>query len=215
MLMRRTGAVAVMVLLVLAACDDGGEKSATPPADRPTATTTSTTSAPSSTTSAPGDPGTPSIQLAPDGLGALPFGTAEAQVRALLTQAFGPPDSDDVLPAGSCSSGATRSVSWGDLHVLFGPDGGGKPTAVGWTYGTDDPPAAPVLATGDGISLGSTLAQLRAAYGAGVEVTEDEALGAVRFSVAGSRYQLSLSGLLTGTADTDTVRALFAGSYCG
>jgi hypothetical protein len=99
--------------------------------------------------------------------------------------------------------------------VLLGPDGAGKLTIVGWTYGTDDPPAAPALATGEGVSVGSTLAQLRSAYGDRVEVTEDETLGAVRFTVAGSRYQLALSGLLTGPAGTDTVRALYAGAYCG
>jgi hypothetical protein len=214
--MRRTGAVVVVGLLALVSCRDDGDKSSSPPADRPASSTTTATVAPSSATSAPrGGPGTSSIQLAPDGLGGLAFGTAEAQVRTALTQAFGPPDSDDTLPAGSCSSGATRSVSWADLHVLFGPDGAGKLTVVGWTYGTDDPPAAPVLATGEGIGSGSTLAQLRSAYGGGVEVTKDKALGAVRFSVQGSRYQLGLSGLLTGLTDTDTVWALFAGSYCG
>lgn len=215
--MRRTGLVTVMVLVALVSCRSEPEKSATPPADRPTSTTTTaTTAGPSSSTSAPATtPGPASLRLAPDGLGTVVFGTAEAQVRTALTTAFGLPDSDDTLPAGSCSSGATRSVSWGDLHVLFGPDGSGRPTAVGWTYGTDDPPATPALATAEQITLGSTLAQLRSAYGDRVEVTEDKASGTVRLSVQGSRYQLGLSGLLTGTADTDTVRALFAGSYCG
>jgi hypothetical protein len=212
--------MAVVVLLALVSCSDDGQKSATPPADRPTSTvttaTTATTAGPSSSTTASSvAPGPASIRLAPDGLGALVFGTAEAQVRTTLTQAFGPPDSDDTLPAGSCSSGATRSVSWGALHVLFGPDGSGRPTAVGWTYGTDDPPATPALATAEQISFGSTLAQLRSAYGDRVEVTEDKASGTVRLSVQGSRDQLGLSGLLTGTSDSDTVRALFAGSYCG
>ncbi len=209
-------AVAVVVLLAFGSCRGSEEKEATPPADRPSSTST-TGAAPSTTVTGPpeGDPGAAPIALRPDGIGAFAFGVPDAPVRAALTQAFGAPESDDALPAGSCSGGATRSVSWGDLHVLFGPDEGGKPTLYGWTYGTDDPPATPAVATGEGITVGSTRDELQAAYGAKVNVTEDETVGAVRFTVEGSRYQLALSGLLTGPAGTDKVRALFAGSYCG
>jgi hypothetical protein len=213
----RRSAVALVVVLALASCTEGGKKSATPPADRPGSTTTTGGDAPATATTAPsgGSGSEHAIVLGPDGFGDVSFGAPEAEARQVLTAAFGAPESDDALPPGSCSSGATRSLSWADLHVLFGPDGTGKAALVGWTYGTDDPPATPAGATAEGISPGSPLSQLKAAFGDRVEVTQDEALGAVRFSVQGSRYQLALSGLLTGTADTDTVRALFAGSYCG
>lgn len=207
----RRAAVAVVVLLAFGSCSGSEEKEATPPADRPSSTTTA---APS--TGAPeGDPGASTTRLRPDGIGQVDFGAPEAQVRAALTQAFGTPEADDLLPDGSCSGGATRSVSWGDLNVLFGPDAEGKPTLYGWTYGTDEPPATPAVATGEGIRVGSTRDELQAAFGARVKVTEDQTIGAVRFTVGGSRYQLPLAGVLTGPAATDTVRALFAGSYCG
>jgi hypothetical protein len=197
----------VALLIVLGACRSGGG---------PGPETSTSTSAPSATTgtSAPAGGGA-AVPLKPDGIGDLAFGAGEAQTRAVLTRAVGPPSFDETLPAESCSTGATRRVSWGDLVVLLGPGDGRPLSLVGWTYGTPDPPAFPALTTAEGIGVGSTLAQLRSAYGEKVEVTEDQAAGVVRFSVQGSRYQLPLAGVLSGPGDTATVRALYAGSYCG
>jgi hypothetical protein len=208
--------VTVVVLLGPISCRDGDGA-----ADRPAATSTSAapTSATSPTlattaSSAPAS-GTAAVALKPDGIGDLAFGAGEAEARAALTKAFGPPTFDESLPAESCSTGATRRVSWGDLTVLLGPGPGGGLTMVGWTYGTTAPPASPALTTAEGIGVGSTVAQLRAAYGDRLQVSQDTAAGVVRFTVPGSRYQLPLAGVVSGPGDTATVRALYAGSYCG
>jgi hypothetical protein len=216
---RRTAlAVIVVALLAPISCNDGNEA-----ADRPAATSTTATTAttaptgptPAATTasSAPAS-GTAAFVLKPDGIGDLAFGAGEAEARAALTKALGPPTFDESLPAESCSTGATRRVSWGDLTVLLGPGPGGGLTMVGWTYGTSEPPPTPALTTAEGIGVGSTVAQLRAAYGDRVMVSEDTAAGVVRFSVQGSRYQLPLAGVVSGPGDTATVRALYGGSYC-
>jgi hypothetical protein len=206
----RTSRLAVAVAVMLGACSGGPSDEAAPP------TTTSSGAPPATvtTTSAPaGSAG--AVELKPDGIGDLAFGAGEAEARAALTRAFGPPTFDETLPAESCSTGATRRVSWSDLVVLLGPGDGGGLTMVGWTYGTPDPPASPALTTAEGIGVGATVAELRSAYGDRVEVAEDEAAGVVRFSAQGSRYQLPLSGVLSGPGDTGTVRAIYAGSYCG
>ncbi len=198
-----------MALLAPSSCNDGNEA-----ADRPAVTSTSAAATTTVTTASSAPASSAAVVLKPDGLGDLAFGAGEAEARTALTKALGPPTFDESLPAESCSTGATRRVSWGDLTVLLGPGPGGGLTMVGWTYGTSEPPPTPALKTAEGIGVGSTLAQLRAAYGDRVVVSEDTAAGVVRFTVQGSRYQLPLAGVVSGPGDTATVRALYGGSYC-
>ena len=215
-------ALAVVLVLAVASCSEGAERTATPPADRPSTATGpaappgtqgSTATTGTAATTAPAA-GPTAIRLRSDGIGDVPFGTAEADVRAALTAAFGPPGFEESLPDDSCSTGATRRLSWSDLQVLLGPDGAGRLTLVGWTYGTADPPAEPALTTAEGIGVGSSLAQLRSAYGR-VEVTEDAGAGVVRFSAQAGNPPRPLDGVLTDASDSAAVRALYAGSYCG
>ncbi|MGH8972010.1 MAG: hypothetical protein ACRD0C_02265 [Acidimicrobiia bacterium] len=210
--MRTTKAV-VAVLIVLGACSGGGDGEAGPETSTSGAASSSTTSATTATSVPAG--GASAVPLKPDGIGDLAFGAGEAETRAALTQAFGPPTFDETLPAEACPTGATRRLSWSDLAVLLGPGPGGGLTMVGWTYGTPDPPATPALTTAEGIGVGATVAQLQSTFGDRVQVSEDQAAGVVRFSVQASRYALPLAGVLSGPGDTATVRALYAGSYCG
>lgn len=212
--MRTAGAAMLTLVLTLGACSDGNDAgTATPPADRPTTTITTAVTATSGTSLAPG-----SLTLGPRSLAGVPFGTEETEAETALAEALGPPDSDNVLPPGSCSTGATRSLSWDDLNVFFGPgdgDDGGDTVLAGWTYGSDELPASPPAATPEGVGAGATLAQLRSAYGDRLEVDQDSAGGAVRFSIIDAGGAPGITGILTGPADTDTVRGLFAGGYCG
>ena len=203
------------MVLVLGACSDDGEAGEDATSSSSTSTTATTTGAAPSTsgTTAAAPGAAAAIQLRADGLGGFAFGAAESEVLPALAEALGHADSDDALPPGACSGGATRSVTWGDLNVLIGPDQGGTATLYGWTYGTDDPPAAPALATAEGVGIGATRRQLEAAYGGRVEI--DDSGDNVSFTLEDGSADLALTGVLTGPAATDTVRALFAGSYCG
>ena len=205
--MRRT-LLTILVLVALGACSDDPEPSTSPPADQPA--TTTTTAAATATTAAPAPSG---IQLRADGLGAFAFGAPESEVLPALAEALGHAESDDVLPESACSDGATRSVTWGDLDVLIGPDGSGRATLYGWVYGGGDVPATPVLVTAEGIGVGSTLDQLKAAYGDRVAITPGGDEIPPRFSVEGTG-DAPLTGVLNGPAATNSILAIFGGRYC-
>lgn len=206
--------VVMMALLGLAGgCrSSGGE----PGLARPAASTTSpslaatttvpvTTTAPaSSTTTAPHGGG---VVLRPDGLGVVDFGDEAGAVLARLTGLLGPPGDD--RPLASCPSGAAdRLVQFSELGVLLaGPPGSQR--LVAWDIGPASG-AFPELTTAEGVGVGSTVAELRAAYGDRLEISGDDAFGPsfdVRAAPPGA-----LSGTLTGTAPSDTVASMGGGT---
>lgn len=208
-------AVAVLVLVLsVSACRAGSED---PPMARPAAPTTS---APTSTTEAPATavtsstapasspqtPARPAVVLAPDGLGVVRFGAEAEQVLTHLADVLGPANDDRRL--GSCPSGAAdRLVQFSELAVLIageGPSG----RFVAWDVGPASG-AFPPLATAEGIRVGSTVSELRAAYGPLLELSGDDPFGpafAVRVPPPGA-----LSGTTTGTGPGDTVTSLGGG----
>jgi hypothetical protein len=192
-------------------------------------------------TTAPATTGAPtaSIRLRPDGLGIAAFGGAERASLDRLARHLGAPDERGswagATPFGTCP-GPVRAVRWGRLYVLF-TNGPTRYAAAGrwhlFAYQVDatqrtkvdpgytgpTPPEPPPLRgysprTSAGIGFGSTLAQVRAAYGGRAKVTfgEPGMVHRVRvsFGTAGDLW-----GSLSGGTPRSTVTGLAAGAICG
>ncbi len=175
-------------------------------------TTTTTTTIPStvippassSTTSTV--PTTPEVVLDPDGLGLVAFGDPAETVVARLSAVLGPPVDDG--PVGSCATGeADRLVQFGELGVVLAGNGTAQ-RFVAWDVGLGSG-AMPALRTAEGVGVGSTLSDLRAAYSDRLVVVPDAAFGP-RFDV--HHPSGTMTGTLTGIGSADTVVTLGAGA---
>jgi len=112
------------------------------------------------------------VALGPHGIGKTHFGLTKATTITELNAMFGPPDARGVNTG--CSPRYTEVV-WGDLAIEFRSSifsgyrymKGGYPITTAGSPHEAHPPKSPTpkLATATGISLGNTLAQVRAAYG--------------------------------------------------
>lgn len=145
------------------------------------------------------------LVLAPDGLGALPFGMQAARAMNGLTQALGRAETITPVPA-TANCGATRIFGWKDFKVLVNEvtsQSGGNPGLAGWSLGATAPAA---LKTDKGIGIGSTLAAVKAAYGPTVTVA------APTFAIREANS--AISGELEGSGDSAKVKALRAGVSC-
>ena len=195
-------------LLAGACAGDGDELSRREPTSTTAPAATSTT-VPAPPTSAPPAtvPVPAQVVLAPDGLGIVAFGDDSETVLAALAGVLGPPVDD--RPLGSCPSGeADRLVQFAELAVLFG---GGR--FVAWDVGPASG-ALPPLATAEGIGVGSSVAELRTAYGQRLRLDPEDPFGPV-FEIT-TPPPGRLAGTLTGTGPADTVASLSGGSAsCG
>jgi hypothetical protein len=169
---------------------------------------TAPTPAPSASPSAPTSASASILVLRPDGLdlestsGArlsrLDFGTATAtQVDQALGQALGigTPKRED-LP--ECGQGARTSARVDRFSVLY--DG---TSFVGWT---DQGVKGHRLTAANGLGIGSTLAQVKAAQPD--TKTMDDSLGPEFFSETG------ISGMLDGLKASSKVTLVYAGETC-
>ncbi len=112
------------------------------------------------------------VTLGPHGVGKVHFGRTKAATVAQLSAMFGPANAHGVNTG--CSARYSEVV-WGDLAVEFRSDlfsgyryiRGGYPITTPGSPHEAHPPKSRMakLATATGISLGNTLAQVRAAYG--------------------------------------------------
>ncbi len=179
--------------------------SAVTPTTNPTTTTTTTTPTTTTTTSSSTSAPAATLVLEPDGLGLvvgpasirhLTFTAASAdQVGAQLRAALG---SGTTSPSPDCGAGLSTFSSGGLSVLLKGT------TFLGWTYQAGRTPAT--ARTADGIGVGSTLTELRAAR---PRVTVTTSTLGPEFVEPGG-----LSGLLTGTSGSATVTLLRAGQTC-
>jgi hypothetical protein len=202
----------------------------------PPVTTMPTTPPPSSTaTTAKAAPG---VALRPDGLGVVGFGDAEREALDRLRRELGLPDEtgswNGATPFGTCP-GATRAVRWGRLYVLFtngrtryAPEGtwhlfayqveAFQRSKVDPQYSGPQPPEPPPLRgdspkTAAGLGFGSTLAELRGAYGGRLHVSSGLPGPVHRFQVRLDAGELS--GSLSGRTPSATITGLAAGAVCG
>jgi hypothetical protein len=108
--------------------------------------------------------------LRPDGIAGVHLGLAQNKAVTELSALFGAPTARGVNSG--CSPRYTE-VEWGDLAAEFRSNvfSGYRYLVGGYDFSLRDAPrptskaASPRLATSIGVSLGSTLAELRAAYG--------------------------------------------------
>lgn len=185
--MRSRSLLPVLVLVALVACGGDGD-------DRPQVAPESTTSAPSVARE---------LRVEPDGLlvreDRLPFGTEGAVAIDIVREALRTEDEQGEQP--DCPAGPATFARFGDLD-------GGLPLTlqegalVGWSISQGSP-----LTTTAGIGIGSTKADVDAAYGP-TEVVPDSTIGIELFLENG------LSVLLDADAPDGTVIALWAGINC-
>jgi hypothetical protein len=143
-----------------------------------TAVPTSTTEAPTTTT----EPLGASVPLRFDGVGDARFGSDPEDVIAYLTSQLGPPNADSTwVPADQigCKGDEARVVFFSDLRLSFGDESNvssGRRHFFAWRFG---PPAetSPIpagLKTMLGLTVGSTVEQVRALYPAAQFVPGDD-----------------------------------------
>jgi len=196
-----------LALLTGAACSGGDDKE----------TTTTSTAAQTTTSTAPTTTSVPlskdQIVLAPDGVGPIKFGKDNAaNILKRFIEALGAPEKDQRLPAGT-ACGATRRFVWANFQILVNEvtSQSGQPGLAGWFLGP--PTAAPLpFKTDKGIGIGSTVADLKAAYGPDVTVASrgEEGPGFTVTQPSGI-----LLGLLSAGTDAGKVKDIQAGNYCG
>ena len=199
--------VCSVVLLTAAACSKDKKDTPTTTTAAPTTTTLESTTTTVALTK-------DAIVLNPDGLGpALPFGLNAASTIKLLIQALGPAEKNTPLPVGQ-ACGATRRLQWGNFQVLVNEvgatSGAGRPGFAGWYLGA--PGAPQPFKTDKGITVGSTTAQMQAAYGP--ELTTSHGEQGEAFFIA-TPSGLQISGQLSTVGPAAKVTNIQAGNYCG
>jgi hypothetical protein len=175
-----------------------------PPAAASSAPPSPTASAASAEPSASASAQIPYLVLEPDGLGLgsgasirqLRFGEAGADaVRAALAATLGEP-AEDALP--ECGQGERASLGRDGFSVLLADD-----VLVGWT---DQGHEGRTLTTADGLGIGSTVKEIRAARS---DVTVSEgSLGPEFLDGAG------FGGILDGTKGSSKATLVWAGETC-
>ena len=126
------------------------------------------------------------IELRRDGLGVVSFGEPMRVVLPLLMELLGPPtDAQRIhgdMPLGYDGMNSTaRWVYFDDLRLLFGDwaESGeeGVMHLVGWDAGGRRTTNGTVLETAEGIRIGSSVADLQAAYGSSLHLPEPNPWG--------------------------------------
>jgi hypothetical protein len=166
---------AAVLCMLVAGCGDDDDDASTGTTAAPTTTVATddpTTTAGDATTTSVADDVELLVILGPDGLGFTTEGSGSitrfdfGSDPALVIDAVGRSLGDTVEEGTNdeCAPGPTDFARWDEVHLFFDDTG-----FVGWSVN------GPPLTTGDGIGVGSTLAEFEAAYG---DVTvEDTSLG--------------------------------------
>ena len=184
----------------------------------PTTTSTTTTSTISQPSTTVADPAVDALVLTGYGIGTAGFGAEPDGVIAYIGSYLGPPTNDtgwvDPFSIGLCPGTELRLVSWGVLTLLFGDASTvveGRRHFFGYTYGDQaEIGAEPVgLVTSRGVSIGSRVVDVRAAYPAAQIFPEDDFIPP--YFVVND----TLRGYLTGVDDDATVTAIIGGDDCG
>jgi hypothetical protein len=182
-----------------------------------TTTTTTTSTTTTTTTIAP-------IVLEADGIGGSGFGATPQSAIGYVTAVLGPSTEDSgwveafSSPYGVCPAPDVRGVHWGSFVLLFTRAAtdfapAGTEHLFSYYY-TDNVAPAIGLGTADNIFIGSTRAELEAAYGSRLEVFDD-IFGVIWHVDRDPSTETSLSGYLSGPTAADLVEAINGGVGCG
>lgn len=223
--MRRCLVLLVGLLFIIGACGDddttgSGELSTT-------VSVATTTTELMSTTKATTTSSVAAIVLATDGLGVVSFGASAEGAIALLSDILGLPTQDTGYETDTPCSGAHRSVTWQieapgaggvatALALHFTDDGRSASEFTDYSYWRSFPSEAPrdargLLETPEGITVGSSVTEVRAAY-PGIEFV----FLAFDSEVVGSTpSDLILYPVYTETVDLDTDLATLEGWLFG
>jgi hypothetical protein len=213
----RSVVLAVLALSFLVASCGGGQDAETATGQPGSTTTPETTAGPDSEATSTGEPTGQGITLRGDGLGIVSFGQPADEVLAILERVIGSPPSDQ-----GAEADWIEFVGWSELGLYVGFDTPmsseftGESRLLGWdAFG---PVGGPRPTTAEGVGVGSTLAELRAAYGDRLDVaTEpDECAGdwVVQIRTAGG--DIGIIGVLDREpADEALVSMLHAGIGVG
>jgi len=179
----------------------------------PTTTALPTTTAPPTTTTvAPGS----KLALRFDGVGDARFATVPDDVVGYISGVLGTPTADSGWVAAverRCPGTEVRSVAWGDLSLLFGDASNlttGRRHFFAWSFGpTSGAAISPAgLHTPEGIGVGSTVAELRAAYPAATLFAGDD------LTAASAQISEGMFAFLNESGDAGVVTALLGGQGC-
>jgi hypothetical protein len=200
---------------VVAASDTTALESPSTQAETTTAIRTTTTSQASSTLADPLD----SLFLAGDGIGEIGLGTEADAAIAQLSVTLGSPDDDTDWSAalGTCPGTESRIVRWSSLQIFL------TNGETAWASNPHFFHYGQSLAAGGGeyldlrtdkeIGIGSTIGELKLAYGDVVAVSDDPAFGPY-WEVVGTEPAY-LWGTATGVADESVIDAVSGGAGCG
>jgi hypothetical protein len=181
-----------------------------------TTAATSTTSAPTTTT----DPLAP-LALTEAGIGSVRFGTDADEAIAQLSAVLGDPTEDTGWSAAfeTCPGPEVRIVRWVSLQAFFtngATDWAPQDTEHFFHYGNSiNAGGGEVLdlRTLAGIGIGDSIAELKAAYGDSVTVSDDPLFGPLwEVSVGGAG---ALWGTAGTAADTGLIDSINGGPGCG
>jgi hypothetical protein len=159
-------------------------------------------------------------------IGLATFGDPMAQVVRTLQEQLGPPDEEFVNQGnpegnifGICPGINGQYLRWGRLWLLFTEGksdyGNGRWHLFAYYAKQTAPPGGrPEPATERGVHVGSTVADLRAAYGRHVKIFPIEAPAGIGFRI-GPPAGPAIDGLLTSSIAAGRVTELHGGQACG
>lgn len=193
----------------------------TVPADSSTApaSAAATTTAVPATVAPTTIPAGAALVLRSNGVGDAAFGADDDEVVAYIRSILGTPTADSgwadpFSSFGVCPGTEVRGVTWGDLTLLFSDESvvaTGRRHFFTYNYGPAfsagiDPAG---LATTDGLTVGSTVAELRSVFPLVVVNPGDE--------IFASNFYIddNFTGFLTGPTDADTIVSITGGIGCG